>query len=102
MIILRWAEPGGDNTDATALIIAVAAGDHATAVAAYADATVRWRWFGDVPELAFALVGQGRCLIALGAPGADDPLREARALLTTMGFAPVLSETDALLQRTGW
>jgi hypothetical protein len=71
-------------------------------VAAYADATVRWRWFGDVPELAFALVGQGRCLIALGAPGADDPLREARALLTTMGFAPVLSETDALPQRTGW
>ena len=69
---------------------------------AYVDATVRWRRFGDVPELAFAVVGQGRYLIALGAPGADDPLREARALLTTMGFAPVLSETDALLQRTGW
>jgi hypothetical protein len=78
---------------------AEAAGDHATAATAYADAATRWRQFGDLPELAFALLGQGRCLITLSTPGADGPLREARALFTSMGYAPALSETDALLRR---
>jgi hypothetical protein len=41
----------------------------------------------------------GRCLVALGTPEADSPLREARQLFTTMGYAPALSETDALLRR---
>ena len=81
--------------------LAEAAGDHPTASAAYRDAATRWRQFGDVPELAAALLGQGRCLVALGTPEADGPLREARALFTTMGYAPALSETDALLQRAG-
>ena len=79
--------------------LAEAAGDYPTAAAAYRDAATRWRQFGDVPELAAALLGQGGCLVALGTPGADGPLREARALFTTMGYAPALSETDALLQR---
>ena len=74
------------------------AGDDATAAAAYADAVTRWREFGDIPELAFALLGQGRCLIALGTPEADGPLREARELFTAMGYAPALSDTGALLQ----
>ncbi len=81
--------------------LAEAAGDHANAAAAYADAATRWRLFGDVPELAYALVGQGRCLVALGTPGADRPLSEARELFTAMGYAPAIGETDALLQRTG-
>jgi class 3 adenylate cyclase/tetratricopeptide (TPR) repeat protein len=75
-----------------------AAGDHMTAAAAYGDAAARWREFGDVPELAAALLGRGRCLVATGTPGADEPLREARELFTTMGYAPALGETDALLQ----
>jgi hypothetical protein len=78
--------------------LAEAAGDHAAAATAYAVAAAQWRQFGDVPELASALLGQGRCLVALGTPGADGPLREARELFTTMGYAPALSETDALLQ----
>ena len=69
-----------------------------TAAAAYGDAAARWREFGDVPELAAALLGRGRCLVATGTPGADEPLREARELFTTMGYAPALGETDALLQ----
>jgi class 3 adenylate cyclase/tetratricopeptide (TPR) repeat protein len=77
-----------------------AAGDHAAAATAYGDAAARWREFGDVPELAFALLGQGRCLAALGAVGADGPLREARGLFTTMGYAPSVGETDALLRRS--
>jgi class 3 adenylate cyclase/tetratricopeptide (TPR) repeat protein len=79
--------------------LAEAAGDPATAATGYADAAARWRKFGDLPELASALLGEGRCLVALGTPGADGPLREARELFTTMGYAPALSETDALLQR---
>jgi hypothetical protein len=76
-----------------------AAGDQRTAVAAYADVAARWRQFGDVPELASSLLGQGRCLVALGAPEPEGPLREARELFTSMGYAPALSETEALLQR---
>ncbi|MGA7989034.1 MAG: adenylate/guanylate cyclase domain-containing protein [Candidatus Dormiibacterota bacterium] len=79
--------------------LAEAAGDRATAVTAYADAATQWRQFGDVPELAYALLGKGRCLVALGTPGADGPLREARDLFTAMGYAPALNETDTLLQR---
>jgi len=79
--------------------LAEAAGDHATAVIAYADAVTRWRQFGEVPELAYALLGQGRCLLALGTPGADGPLNEARELFTAMGYAPALGEVEALLQR---
>ena len=79
--------------------LAEAAGDPATAATGYADAAAHWRKFGDLPELASALLGEGRCLVALGTPGADAPLREARELLTTMGYAPASSETDTLLQR---
>ncbi len=80
--------------------LAEAAGDHSAAVAAYADTASRWRVFGDVPELAYALLGQGRCLVALGAPGADGPLREARELFGSMAYAPALKEADALLRGT--
>jgi class 3 adenylate cyclase/tetratricopeptide (TPR) repeat protein len=79
--------------------LAEAAGDHATAATVYADAATRWRRFGDMPELAYAQLGQGRCLVALGTPGADGPLREAQELFTTMGYAPTVSDTDALLKR---
>jgi class 3 adenylate cyclase/tetratricopeptide (TPR) repeat protein len=78
--------------------LAEGAGDRATAVAAYADAAARWRQFGDIPELAYALLGQGRCMDILSAPGAEDPLHEARELFNTMGYAPAVSETDRLLQ----
>ena len=46
--------------------LAEAHGDHHTAAAEYADAAGRWESFGVVPEQAFALLGQGRCLVALG------------------------------------
>jgi class 3 adenylate cyclase/tetratricopeptide (TPR) repeat protein len=80
--------------------LAEAAGDHRTAATAYADAVTRWREFGDVPELAFALLGQGRCLVAVGAVDAVGPLREARELFASMGYAPALKDTDALLRGT--
>jgi class 3 adenylate cyclase/tetratricopeptide (TPR) repeat protein len=79
--------------------LAEAGGDHSTAVTAYADAATQWRQFGDVPEVAYALLGQGRCLVALGRSAADAPLREARELFAAMGYAPAVNETEALLRR---
>ena len=47
----------------------------------YAEAAERWREFGNVPERAYALLGQGRCLAALGrARGGGAAARGARAL----------------------
>jgi hypothetical protein len=74
-----------------------AAGEHADAAKLYAEAAERWRAFGNVPERAYALLGQGRCLAALGKPEAEAPLREARELFASMGYAPALAETETLL-----
>jgi class 3 adenylate cyclase/tetratricopeptide (TPR) repeat protein len=74
-----------------------AAGDHAEAATLYGEAAERWREFGNVPERAYALLGQGRCLAALGKPEAEAPLREAHELFASMGYKPALAETEALL-----
>ena len=66
----------------------------------YADAAERWQEFGNVPERAYALLGQGRCLAALGKLEAEEPLREAKELFTSMGYRPALAETEALLAET--
>jgi hypothetical protein len=79
--------------------LAEAGGDHAGAAPLYAEAASRWQAFGNVPERAYALLGQGRCLAALGKPEAAAPLREARDLFASMGYEPALAETDALLAR---
>ena len=50
-----------------------------------------------MPERAYALLGQGRCLAALGEPEAEEPLREARELFASMGFTPAVAEVDGLL-----
>jgi hypothetical protein len=75
------------------------AGDHADAAALYAEAAERWQQFGNIPEHAYALLGQGRCLLALGDPSAEQPLRQAAELFTSMGYKPVLAETEKLLAR---
>ena len=80
--------------------LAEAAGDHVEAASMYAEAADSWQKFGNVPERAYALLGQGRCLAALGKPGAEGPLREARELFASMGYRPALSETEALLAET--
>ena len=77
--------------------LAEAAGDHTAAVELYQQAAERWRQFGNVPERAYALLGQGRCLATLGKPEAEGPLREARDLFTTLAYQPALAESRALL-----
>ena len=78
---------------------AEAAGDRPAAADLYRDAAERWREYGNVPERAYALLGHGRCLAALGKPDAEEPLREAKKLFTSMGYKPALAEADALLAR---
>jgi hypothetical protein len=80
--------------------LAEAAGDLPAAAELYKEAAERWRAFGNVPERAYALLGQGRCLAALGKPGAEEPLRKAKELFTSMGYKPALAETKALLGET--
>ena len=67
------------------------------AVTLYAEAASRWQVFGNVPERAYALLGQGRFLRVLGRPEALEPLLEARKLFTSMGYTPALAETEELL-----
>jgi class 3 adenylate cyclase len=74
-----------------------AAGEQAGAADLYEQAAERWQRFGNVPERAYALLGQGRCLAALGRPEAEEALRGARDLFTSLGYEPALAETRALL-----
>jgi hypothetical protein len=73
-------------------------GQHAEAAALFADAAKRWERF-EVPwEQAQALLGQGRCLLALGRPSdALQALRTARDIFATLGARPALTETDKML-----
>ena len=87
----RGGALGGDGRGAEA------AGDHTAAAELYQQAAERWRQFGNVPERAYALLGQGRCLATLGKPEAEGPLREARDLFTTLAYQPALAESRALL-----
>jgi class 3 adenylate cyclase/tetratricopeptide (TPR) repeat protein len=73
--------------------------EHARAAALYADAADRWKQFTEVIEQAHALLGQGRCLTAVGDPGADPPLRHARALFDEMGARRRVDECDTLIAR---
>jgi class 3 adenylate cyclase/tetratricopeptide (TPR) repeat protein len=75
-------------------------GDNAEAAALYAEAAKRWREFGNVPERAYARLGQGRCLVALGRHGAEKPLVDARELFASMGYKPALAETEMVLEQT--
>jgi len=63
----------------------------------YADATERWRGFGNVPECAYARLGQGRCLVVLGDGAAEAPLAAARGLFASLGYKPVPAEMEKLL-----
>jgi hypothetical protein len=85
---------------AVAAMLTEARGEHGGAAAAFADAAARWRGFGIPYEEAQALLGQGRCLVALGsAPEAAAPLAAAREIFARLGARPALVETDGLMQQ---
>lgn len=74
-------------------------GDPGAAANLFADAAARWQALGFLWEHAQALLGSGRCLIALGKPGASEPLRDARGIFARLDAKPALAATDALLER---
>jgi tetratricopeptide (TPR) repeat protein len=82
--------------DAARAQIAEHAGNHAEAAGLYATAGQQWEELGAVPEQAHALLGQGRCLLALDDPDAERPLATAAALFREMGYLPALRETESL------
>ena len=99
--IVRTALTAGDQQLAARLAAGVEPHTpyHEHALTA-ANAARRWQSFGVVPEQAFALLGQGRCLTALGRPNeASQALRHAREIFHTLQAAPALAETDLLLQQ---
>ena len=74
--------------------------DLEAAAAGYADAAERWQAFGVIAEQAFALLGEGRCLIRFGrTTEASRVLRQAREIFQKLQAAPAVAETDELLQQ---
>ena len=93
--------PLADNALASCRgLLAEAAEQQAEAAHLHAEAADCWREFANVPERAYALLGQGRCLLALEDPAAGEPLRQAAELFSSMGYRPVLAETEALIAQT--
>jgi class 3 adenylate cyclase/tetratricopeptide (TPR) repeat protein len=75
-------------------------GQHEAAVSGFADAAARWHDFGVPYEEALALLGQGRCLVALGsAEEARESLSAAREIFVRLGAKPALAEIEGLLQQ---
>jgi hypothetical protein len=83
-------------------LVSEGSGDFSAAAAGFAAAAAGWQDFGVPYEEAQALLGQGRCLVALGrAPEAAAPLAAAREIFTRLGAKPALAETDAMLAQLG-
>jgi tetratricopeptide (TPR) repeat protein len=70
------------------------------ALSSYRKAADAWSEFGDEVEHAHALLGAGRCLLALAREGeAIERLREARERFASFGAVPLIAEVDDLLAR---
>jgi tetratricopeptide (TPR) repeat protein len=67
----------------------------------YEEAAARWADYGHQLERAQALLGAGRCLLALGRPDGRVQLESARTLLATVNAGPLLAEVDAALRTIG-
>jgi hypothetical protein len=92
------AVPGDDGLLARALI-AEARGEPDTALYRYLKSAERAAGREEVVDHAFALLGQGRVLNALGRDAeAEEPLGQAREIFARMKATPALTEIDALLE----
>jgi tetratricopeptide (TPR) repeat protein len=78
--------------------IAEAEGSVGEAARHFAEASAGWIRFENIPELAFARLGQGRCMLSVGdTPAALAVLAEARTIFDRLGARPALDEIDRLL-----
>jgi tetratricopeptide (TPR) repeat protein len=73
-------------------------GRHEAAAQRFENAAASWGEFGVPYEEAHALLGQGRCLMALDrAQEAARPLQQAREIFARLGAKPALVEVDRVL-----
>lgn len=82
---------------AGAAVVAEAEGRLHDAIAAYGDAAERWGAFACVPERAYALLGNGRCLLRLGRSEVAASLKDARDIFVGLAARPLVEELDILL-----
>jgi tetratricopeptide (TPR) repeat protein len=97
------ASPYGEHVRVhSAAILAEALGDLETAAVGYADAADRWSQFGVVTECAFARLGRGRCLMAIGeVDEATVTLAAARETFAALRASQALVEIEALTHVRG-
>jgi class 3 adenylate cyclase/tetratricopeptide (TPR) repeat protein len=76
-----------------------ASGELRPAADGFQEVAERWRILEARLERAYALLGVGRCLSALGDPSAEAMLIEARRHFTDMGARPRVAECDAQIAR---
>ena len=78
--------------------LAEASGDTAAAAEAYERVAARWERYGHRLEHAHALLGAGRCRVALGDAGSAEPLlRGAAAVFDELGVPGPTAEAQQLL-----
>ena len=103
--IARWAASWSNGLPVPRCVrryaeamVAESSGELEAPAGGFADAAARWHGFSMPYEEAQALLGQGRCLVALGrAPEAAPVLEAAREIFARLGARPALAETEALL-----
>ncbi|HEY7432240.1 MAG TPA: AAA family ATPase [Streptosporangiaceae bacterium] len=100
---LEPQHPLQQHADVTAqALLAEQDGQHAAAAARFAEAADRWERFQVPWEQAQALLGQGRCLLALEEPAqARQPLHTAREIFTSLRAGPAFAESGRLLAQAG-
>ena len=82
--------------------IALESGRHEAALSDFTEAATRWHDFAMPYEEGHALLGQGRCLVALDrAPEAAAPLVAAREIFARLSARPALEETESALATVG-
>jgi class 3 adenylate cyclase/tetratricopeptide (TPR) repeat protein len=86
--------------DTASAQIAEDSGDPVDAAERYELAAQGWKAFGNVPETAYALLGQGRTVAVQSLARAEPPLSEARSLFASMGYAHARMETERLLEHS--
>jgi tetratricopeptide (TPR) repeat protein len=78
-------------------ILAEVYGDLQEAAGLFAEAAQRWDEYGFVLERGQALLGLGRCRLALGAADATGPLADAREVFARLGARPLAAAAEQLL-----
>jgi class 3 adenylate cyclase/tetratricopeptide (TPR) repeat protein len=80
-------------------VFAEAEGQRELSLRLYEESAHRWATYGFVLEQGHALLGAGRCLLALGhAQRAARSLRKAQAIFESLGARPLVAETRQLLE----